>query len=298
MGGRPHRARDFLSRVYHKAAEDKAFFLASSISFNVVVAIIPLLLLMVGIWGFVVSARYGEPDEVIVPMMLSWMPAIGGDIDLVAEVGDAIAGLVDSRAGFSVVGALLFVWLSTRLVGTLRIALREVFDIALDRGFIAGKIIDVQIVVLGGALVLVNLGITLVLRAVGRRGAELLGLRDTLLGPTQQVLGPVLAFLSIWILFVLIYWYVPARRVLWRTAVIAGTVMSVYYEVMKLAFSWYAISLANYGSTYGNLTTLFVLLFWIYYGSVVFVLSGEIAQVYTMRKARRMQIQSAQAAGS
>ena len=76
MGGRPHRARDFLSRVYHKAAEDKAFFLASSISFNVVVAIIPLLLLMVGIWGFVVSARYGEPDEVIVPMMLSWMPAI------------------------------------------------------------------------------------------------------------------------------------------------------------------------------------------------------------------------------
>ncbi len=118
------------------------------------------------------------------------------------------------------------------------------------------------------------------------------------MGTTEQVLGPLLAFSSIWALFVLIYWYVPVRRVAWRTAVIAGTVMAVSFEVMKLAFSWYAISVANYGSTYGNLATLFVLLSWIYYGSVVFVLSGEIAQVYTMRKARRMQIQSAGAAAT
>ncbi|MEE8148209.1 MAG: YihY/virulence factor BrkB family protein, partial [Longimicrobiales bacterium] len=227
MGGRAHRARDFSSRVYHKASEDNVFFLAGAISFNVVVAIIPLVLLLVGIWGFVVQARYGEPGAVIVPMVLGWMPAIGGDIDLVSGVEDAITGLVDGRAGFTWVGTLLFVWLSTRLVGTLRIALREVFDIAQDRGFIAGKIFDIQIVVLGGTLMLVNLGITLVLRAVGRRGAELLGLRDTLLGTTEQVLGPLLAFSSIWVLFVLIYRYVPVRRVSWRTAMIAGTVMAV-----------------------------------------------------------------------
>ena len=246
---------------------------------------------MVGIWGFVLSARYGEPD--ILPLVRSWIPVTGGDIDLVSEVSEAISGLVEGRAEFTWVGALLFVWLSTRLVSTLRIALREVFDIAQDRGFIKGKLFDVQIVVLGGVLVLVNLGITLVLRAVDEAGAKFLGLGDTLLGTRELVLGPILAFSSIWVLFVLIYWYVPVRRVPWRTAVIAGTVMAVTYEVMKLTFSWYAVSVANYSSTFGNLATIFVLLFWIYYGSVVFVLSGEIAQVYTMRKARRMQIQGA-----
>jgi uncharacterized BrkB/YihY/UPF0761 family membrane protein len=50
---------------------------------------------------------------------------------------------------------------------------------------------------------------------------------------------------------------------------------------------------ADYRSTYGNLTTLVVLFFWIYYASVVFILSGELAQVYTMRKARKVQIQTA-----
>lgn len=282
--------------MYQKAAEDHVFFLAAAISFNVMVAIIPIVLLLVGIWGHVVRARFGQPVEVILSMVVGWVPAIEGNIDLVPAVRQAITRLVEGSTSFTVVGVLLLMWLSTRLVGTVRIALREVFDVGQDKGFLRGKLFDVQIVVLGGALVLVNLGITIVLEGMGRDGARLLGLGDTPLGTPEELLGRVLSFLSIWLLFFLIYWHVPARGVHWRTAAIAGTVMAVTYEIMKRAFSWYAISVANYSSTYGNLVSLFVLLFWIYYGSVVFVLSGEIAQVYTMRKARRMQVRDAQAA--
>ena len=69
--------------------------------------------------------------------------------------------------------------------------------------------------------------------------------------------------------------------------------MALSYEVMKWGFGLYVTSIANYSSAYGNLATLIVLLFWIYYASVVFVLSGEVAQVYTMRKARKVQIPTA-----
>lgn len=43
--------------------------------------------------------------------------------------------------------------------------------------------------------------------------------------------------------------------------------------------------IADYGSAFGNLATVAVLFFWIYYGAVVFILGGEVARVYTMRKA-------------
>ena len=46
-------------------------------------------------------------------------------------------------------------------------------------------------------------------------------------------------------------------------------------------------------STYGNLTKLVDLLFRIYYVSIVFILSGEIAQVHTTRKGRRVEVQTA-----
>ena len=59
---------------------------------------------------------------------------------------------------------------------------------------------------------------------------------------------------------------------------------------MVWAFSLYVTSVADYCSVYGNLATVVVLLFWIYYVSVGFVLSGEVAQVYTRREVKRVQV--------
>ena len=279
--------------MYQKSAEDNVFFMAGAISYNLLIAVVPLFLLVVGLWGYVLRARYGDPSEVIVRLLENYIPAVGGDIDLMAEMGSAINGLVAGRAGYSVVGSLLFIWLATRLVSTLRSALREVFDIATDRGILRGKLFDAQVVVIGGILLLLNVLITVVLQSLGGWGAGLIGVTEGFLGTTQRWLAVLLAFSSIWALFALIYWYVPARRIQWRTAWLAATVMAVSYEVMKWGFGWYATSVADYRSTYGNLTTLVVLFFWIYYASVVFILSGEIAQVYTMRKARKVQLQTA-----
>ena len=293
LGSRRNRFREFWFRVYQKSAEDNVFFMAGAISYNLLIAVVPLFLLVVGLWGYVLRARYGDPSEVIVRLLENYIPAVGGNIDLMAEMGSAINGLVAGRAGYSVIGSLLFIWLATRLVSTLRSALREVFDIAADRGILRGKLFDVQVVVIGGVLLLLNVVITVVLQSLGGWGAGLIGVAEDFLGTTQRWLAVLLAFTSIWALFALIYWYVPARRIQWRTAWLAATVMAVSYEVMKWGFGWYATSVADYRSTYGNLTTLVVLFFWIYYASVVFILSGEIAQVYTMRKARKVQIQTA-----
>jgi len=293
LGSRRNRLREFWHRVYQKSSEDNVFFTAGAISYNLLIAVIPLFLLMVGLWGYVLRARYGDPSEVIVRLLENYVPVVGGDIDLVAESSGAINGLVASRAGYSVVGSLLFIWLATRLVSTLRLALREVFDIAADRGALKGKLFDIQFVVIGGVLLLLNVLITVILQSIGGWGAGLIGVPEDLLGTTQRWLAALLAFASIWTLFALIYWYVPARRIQWHTPWLAASVMALSYEVMKWGFGWYATSVADYRSAYGNLTTLVVLFFWIYYASVVFILSGEIAQVYTMRKARKVQIQTA-----
>ena len=291
LSSRRARLREFSSRVYQKSLEDNIFFMAGAISYNLLIAVVPLVLLAVGLWGYVLSARYGEPSEAMVGFLQNYIPAMGGDIDLLAEIESGINGLVASRAGYSMVGFSLFVWLSTRLVSTLRVALREVFDIAADRGVVRGKLFDLQVV--GGVLLLSNVVITVVLQSLGGWGTDLLGIPEGLFGSTERALATLLAFMSTWALFALVYLYVPARRISWRTAWVAATVMALSYELMKWGFGWYVTSVADYRSAYGNLATIVVLLFWIYYVSVVFVLSGEVAQVYTMRKARKVQIRTA-----
>ena len=97
-----------------------------------------------------------------------------------------------------------------------------------------------------------------------------------------------MAFGSIWVLLLFAYRYLPARPIRLRTAAIAATFTAVAHESLKLGFSWYATEVANYGSTLGNLATAGVLFFWIYYESLVFILGGEVAQVYTTREASRL----------
>jgi uncharacterized BrkB/YihY/UPF0761 family membrane protein len=43
------RFREFWSRVYQKSAEDDIFFMAGAISFNLLIAVVPLFLLAVGV---------------------------------------------------------------------------------------------------------------------------------------------------------------------------------------------------------------------------------------------------------
>ena len=288
--GRSYRAGEFLRRFWTKVQEDDVFFMAGAVAFNLLVAALPLLLLGVGITGYVLAAQVEDPAEAIVALVVGMMPGSSGDVDVADLVRALATGVLEQRSGFTLFGALLFAWFATRLVGTLRVALREIFDIGSDRSILMGKLFDIKVVVLGAVLVALNLGLTIRLGAALTSGAGALGVGGWVVEVAQRLLAYGLALLSIWALFLILYRYLPARRIPWRTAMVAATFSGVLHEALKVGFSWYATQVADFTSTWGNLATVGVLLFWIYYEAVVFVLGGEVAQVYAMRKAGRVKM--------
>jgi len=286
--GIPTRVRGFLFRVASKAAEDNIFFMAGAITFNLLVALVPIILLFIGVSGFVLSSRFPDPASFLIPFLVGNLPETGAEVNLISGVEGIINTLVADRTGFSVVGFLIFLWISTRLVGTLRTVLREIFDFPHGRGIIHGKVFDGLMVVVGGVLFVVNIGITFIVEAVEEYGLNLMSLQGSELNLIRQASAQLLAFGSIWVLFILIYRYFPPRRIPWRTALTAATFTGILFEVTKALFSWYVTNVADYGSVYGGLTSAAVLFFWIYWGAVVFILGGEVAQVYTMSRIRRL----------
>jgi len=275
-------------RVGSKALEDNIFFMAGAITFNFLVALVPLFLLFVGISGFVLTSRFPDPSSALIGMLVENLPAVEGMQEFVSGVDSIFNTILEDRASFSVVGFLIFLWISTRLVGTLRTVLREVFDLPLGRGIIVGKIFDGFMVVVGGLLFVVNLGITVVVRAAEDYGLDLVDLQGSGPNLVRQVSAQALAFGSIWALFLMVYRYLPPRRIPLRKAIAAATFTGVLFEVSKSIFSWYVTSVADFRSAYGGLTSVAVLFFWIYYGAIVFILGGEVAQVYDIHRTRRI----------
>lgn len=278
---------DFASRVYHKAGEDDIFFLAGGIAFNFLLGAIPFLLLLVAIFGYVLQATVPDPEGAVVEYLEDILPTSQNVVNFAREL---VSDIVGQRGQFGILGLFLLVWVSTRLIGSLRSALRAVFDIREERGIVAGKIFDLKMVILAGSLFLANTAITIGLEAVQTYGIGLLGLGESgEILMLQELFARLLAYGFIFLMFVLIYRFLPAGRVPWRTALIAATFSAVVFEMFKSVFAWYVANFANYSTAYGTLAAGVVLVLWIYYTAVVFVLGGEVGQVYELYRIRRSQ---------
>jgi membrane protein len=276
----PHR---FVASVWKKIAADDAFFLAGAIAWGVLFAIVPFLALGIGLTGFVLSARFDDPTQAVVQLFARNLPSGASGQDLSRALTAIVGEVMSSRTGLTVAGSLIFVWLATRLSGTLRSALATVFETPRRRGIVHGKVFDVAAVSIGVILVTVNIGVTVIVTAAVQFGVQIFGLGGETVSLAARLLGATVSLSSIWTLFMIIYRYLPRVKTPWRTTLIASTVAAVAHEALKLGFSWYVTDVANYASTLGNLATTALVLLWIYYGALVFIVGGEVAQVYSTR---------------
>jgi membrane protein len=280
-------AGHFVGRVYEKAAQDDIFFLAGGISFFAFIAAIPFLLLLVAIFGFVLQATIEDPAQLAVDYVISILPATQ---QVVTMTRDMVETTIAGSTRFGVIGLALFIWFSTSLIGSIRVALGDIFDLQHDRGVVRGKLFDAKMVLVAGTLFLLNTGITIGVEAMHTYGLAWLGAEhEAELRAVQAFWAQLLAFFFLFLMFFLIYRYLPAQRTPVRVALIAAGFTAVVWEMLKAAFAWYVTNVALFTTTYGAIATLIILVFWIYYSAVVFILGGEVAHVWETIRIRRDQ---------
>jgi membrane protein len=288
----PHRRvadyfGDILRGVWRKGQEDEIFFLAGAISFNILLAFIPLVLAVLGIAGTVLRFQGVDAQRTVLNYIEETIPAA---VDL--DVAPIVQELAAQSPGLLSVGTLFFLWISTRLVGTLRTVLRDIFDLPEGRSIVAGHLFDIKMVFAAGTLFALNVTLTLGLQLGAGFVSAVLRIDPReipFMGQATQLWPQLLAFVTLWVMFLLIYRYLPPRRIRWHTAIVAATFAAALVELLKYGFSWYVIGFADFRTAWGNLATFVILVFWIYYTSVVFILGGEVAQVVSMRRVRKRQ---------
>ena len=203
-----------------------------------------------------------------------------------------VSDLLATRSSVTLYSAIGFVWFSTRLFGSLRTVLASVFDIESERGIIAGKIFDVQITVVSTLLFVASVTVSTYVMLATRKGAHALvtlGLRGEVMGGVEYWIGRGLAFIFIALMFFALDKFLPVRRVKARTAWVAAAFTSLAFEAARTVFSYYTAKF-NPASLYTTtLAAIIVIIVWFYYAAVIFILGGEVGQVYELRRVRRLQ---------
>lgn len=273
-----HDIRSFVARVYESAAEANVPFLASGLTFDALLAIIPLIFLILSVAGYVLSAEAGQAQLAIDDYLVRFLPA--GDHSAFTPVLDLAHRIVEGRGTLGLLGIPLFIWFSTRLFGSLRTVLNEVFDTEDRRGWVRGKLNDITLVMVIAVLFVIYTALS-----------EGVGIMAGLnifqqFGYLEYFASQVLAFMVAVAVFVVIFRYAPAIRIRRDTALFAGLVCAFGLELAKVLLGLYVSNFVKPARLVSDATLAAILLFvlWTYYMAYVFLIGGTIAQVYELRR--------------
>ena len=282
--------RDYIKRVWDNCGEDNVLFLAGGIAFNILLAALPfLLLLLTGLTYLLPAIAHVAPDQAVQQFADRLLPMETGSG---TWVHDTIEEVLKTRDSVTIWSAFLFAWLSTRLFGSVRTALADVFDIENERSILRGKIFDLQITFVSTVLfvgsVIASSYVALA-TTHGLSALQDLGLRQDVMGQVEYWIGRLIAFVFITLMFFALYKYLPVRKVRTRTAWLAAVFSGLGLEVAKHAFKVVAAGLNPQSVYTGVIAAIVVIVVWTYYAALIFLIGGEVGQVYELRRTRKLQ---------
>jgi len=250
-----------------KFDHDHGFFLASGITFNFLICVIPLVLLLLAL-----VASYLYSDQEVLKQVRFYLEDVVPSLD--PRIMGIFLAIIEGRKIVGVLGIGGLVWSSTWIFSSLRTALNIIFRVERGRGLLRGVAVDFLLILLAGFLLLLSMtftsGVTIVQTF---HPFQSLGI-----GPVVEFfLKYLLPFFFTFSMCFLIYKISPNRKVSTEPALKAAFFTSLLWEVAKHIFGWYVLHSTRFSMFYGPLSAIAISFLWIYYSAAILLLGGEIA---------------------
>lgn len=103
-----------------------------------------------------------------------------------------------------------------------------------------------------------------------------------------DLLQYAIPLLVMFIVFTLLYWIAPSRRLALREVMPGALFTTIGWITTSILFSVYVNQFSDFSKTYGSLGGVTVLLIWLYISSFIILAGGEINAVLLNRKVKSM----------
>ncbi len=275
-------SKDFLWRVWARTEEDEILGRAAQLSYYFLLALFPLLLFLVTLFGYMAGAG-SHLRHKLITYLGNVMP--DSAFQLVVSTIDQVT---DARGGGKLwFGLLAALWAASSGVSALAQALNAAYEVPETRPWWKVRLISIGLTVAIAVLIISALLLVLYGGQLGNFVATLVheGYAFTLAWKALQ--WPI-ALAFVFIAFSLIYQFGPnvgARRRgkrlpasdLRRRWFSPGVVVAiVLWLLVSLGFRLYLHFFNSYSATYGSLGAVIILMLWFYLTGAAILLGGEI----------------------
>jgi membrane protein len=102
------------------------------------------------------------------------------------------------------------------------------------------------------------------------------------------IVNLAITLLVVAFLFAIIFKAMPDAVIRWKDVVVGALFAASLFMIGKFAISFY-IANSNMGSSYGSASSLVMLLFWVYYSSIVLYFGAEFTKAYAVKYGAKME---------
>ena len=271
------------------AEKNRVQFLASALTFDALLAAIPLfLLILAGLSWFL--DRTGGAPALATDFVERFLPPhdTTPGLDPFAVVETLVGKLVVAARGFSLVAVPAFLWFSTRLFASARTTLNEIYGVHVEPvrqhfllRYLLGKLRDLGMVLLTLLLFLANTIVTTGLALLQARGRTLAPGFEFFFTWAGRLLGELVGFAFLVSLFFVVYRFASQRRPSTRATLVASLCSSLLFELAKRLFGLYVKNQFDQQVTVDvNVGAAVLFVLWVYYSALVFLLGGVVSETW------------------
>lgn len=237
-------------RIFNKIKRDKIFVYASHASFYILISAIPFITLFISL----TELFFFVPEHEISNVILSFFPeaSLEAAREILEEIFYKSSG---SLLSFSAVSLL---WTASRGVSALRRGLRFIYGFD-TLPFITDVLSSILLM-----LFMILLVVFLLILAV---------FSVTI---TSGIIMFLLGFIVLTVIFSLVYFLFSGRKLPLKSNLPGGISASFFWILFIRIFSFYIEHFSNYSYIYGSLTTIFILVLWLYFSTIIFFLGAEL----------------------
>ncbi|MBN1254323.1 MAG: YihY family inner membrane protein [Deltaproteobacteria bacterium] len=259
----------FLMVAVRGLAEDKIQLRASALTFNTLLAIVPLAAVVFGVakgFGFEKAL-----EQYIIENLQMHVAVITRVIEFSRSLLENAKGGVIAGIGFVV----LF-WAIIRVLANIERSFNDIWGIERSRS-IMRKISDyLSFMLICPFLLVMSSTMTVIVSSQVRLIISKVALLDVL-SPAITLGLKFIPLFMMWILFTFIYIFMPNTRVKLQFAAVAGLIAAVLFQVFQVAYINSQIFIAKYNAVYGSFAALPLFLIWLQTSWLIVLLGAELS---------------------
>ena len=252
--------RVFFPFFWKNFINDKIFLGASSLAFQTLLSIVPILAVILSILNvFVVFAPFKRSLEDF--LVQNFMPGAS------SVLNHYLTDFIGKTTTVPLVGGVFLFIIALSLISTVDNTLNEIWEVHAPRKGLQGFTLYWTVLTLGPVFIGSSLAASSYVWYTVFTEGPLLEVKTILLS--------YLPFINSILALFLLYMLVPNRRVRFVHALSGALLAAVLFELSKRWFAFYISHLSTFEHIYGALSVIPMLFFWIYIGWVVVLTGAE-----------------------